>query len=221
MPRLSEQTRATRRRHILTSAWACFSRNGFQATSMDEVIAATGMSSSAVYRYFRGKDELIDATAEEGLAHVRNIFTRALAERPTPTPADLLGILVSDLRQRSEQPDFDMTRIAIQSWAEALRRPKLQARTRALYREAREELVTLTTRWQQEGYLSPDANPRATAVVLFTLMPGLLVGRHLVDSVSRDDLIRGIASLAEALASRTVTTRKRSPRAPDVARTCP
>ena len=75
MPRLSEQRREERRRHILTSAWGCFSRNGFHATSMDDVIAATGMSSSAVYRYFRSKDELIAAAADEGLALVRDLLS--------------------------------------------------------------------------------------------------------------------------------------------------
>lgn len=53
MPRLSEKTRADRRQHILTSAWKCCSRNSFHATSIAEVIAETGMSSSAAYRYFR------------------------------------------------------------------------------------------------------------------------------------------------------------------------
>ena len=67
MPRLSEQTRAQRRQHILSSAWTCFSRDGFHATSMDQVIAETGMSSSAVYRYFDSKEELIRASAEEAV----------------------------------------------------------------------------------------------------------------------------------------------------------
>jgi AcrR family transcriptional regulator len=79
VPKLSDQTRARRRQHILTSAWSCFSRNGFHATSMDDVIAASGMSSSAVYRYFRGKEELIEATTDEGLAKVRQIFVDLLA----------------------------------------------------------------------------------------------------------------------------------------------
>jgi hypothetical protein len=46
MPRLSDTTRAQRRQHILTSAWGCISRDGFHVTSMDDIIAATGMSSS-------------------------------------------------------------------------------------------------------------------------------------------------------------------------------
>src|SRR5260370_1032892 len=59
MPRLTEQTRARRRQHILTSAWKRFSRDGFHVTSMNQVVAETGMSSSAVYRYFRSKEEIM------------------------------------------------------------------------------------------------------------------------------------------------------------------
>src|SRR5882724_2536942 len=146
MPRLSEQTRATRRRHILTSAWGGFSRNGYHATSMDDVIAATGMSSSAVYRYFSGKDELIDATAGEGLVLIRDLFASALTEDPAPTPRDILNLLVNDVRRHTENPDYDLSRIAIQSWAEAMRRPTLRDSTRQLYLRAREQLTLLAER---------------------------------------------------------------------------
>ncbi|HEX4246453.1 MAG TPA: TetR/AcrR family transcriptional regulator [Pseudonocardia sp.] len=205
MPRLSDQTRATRRRHILTSAWGCFSRNGFQATSMDEVIAASGMSSSAVYRYFSGKDELIDATAGEGLALIRDLFARALAEDPVPTASDILTLLVSDVRSHTENPDYDLSRIAIQTWAEAMRRPALREATRQLYLEAREQLTLLARRWQREGCLAENADPRATATVLFTLLPGLIVSHHLVDPIPVEVLNQGIPALADALTSRKVT----------------
>lgn len=205
MPRLSDETRAARRRHILTSAWTCFSRNGFQATSMDDVIEASGMSSSAVYRYFSGKDELIDATAGEGLALVRDLFAGALTEDPVPTPAEILAMLVNDVRGHAENPDYDLSRIAIQSWAEALRRPSLRAQTKARYLEARDQLALLAERWRRDGLLAEDADPRATATVLFTLMPGLIVSHHLVESIPFEVLSQGIPDLARALGSRKVT----------------
>lgn len=205
MPRLSEQTRATRRRHILTSAWGCFSRNGFHATSMDEVIAASGMSSSAVYRYFSGKDELIDATAGEGLALIRDLFARSLEEDPGPSPSDILNLLVNDVRSHAENLDYDLSRIAIQSWAEAMRRPSLRESTRQRYLEAREQLTLLAKRWQRDGYLAEDSDPGATATVLFLLLPGLIVSHHLVDSIPFEVLNQGIPDLARALTSRAVT----------------
>ncbi|MEV0473921.1 TetR/AcrR family transcriptional regulator [Streptomyces prunicolor] len=199
MPRLSEERREERRRHILTSAWSCFSRNGFHATSMDDVIAATGMSSSAVYRYFRSKDDLIDAAAAEALVLVRDLFERLLERRPTPSPSEVLTAMTVEARDRGEGQSYDLTRIAIQAWGEALRSPELEARTRAFYLAMRDSLAELARRWHDEGIIPPQADPEQIATVLMTLMPGLLVGRHLVTPVAAEHLIGGLGSLASAL----------------------
>lgn len=62
-----ERARA-RPREILDAARDLFSRKGFEATRMDEVAAAAGVTKPAVYRYFPGKDRLIEALLEEDLA---------------------------------------------------------------------------------------------------------------------------------------------------------
>ncbi|MGW7427109.1 TetR/AcrR family transcriptional regulator [Streptomyces sp. NPDC054813] len=201
MPRLSEERREERRRHILTSAWSCFSRNGFHATSMDDVIAATGMSSSAVYRYFRSKDDLIDAAADEALTLVRDLFGRLLELRPTPSPAEVLEAMTVEARDRGAGQPYDLTRIAIQAWGEALRSPELEGRTRTFYLSVRDSLTELARRWRKEGILPPTADPDQVASLLMTLMPGLLVGRHLVAPVDAEQLIGGLSSLASALGS--------------------
>ncbi|MEU6443307.1 TetR/AcrR family transcriptional regulator [Streptomyces sp. NPDC047046] len=205
MPRLSEDTRARRREHILTSAWACFSRDGFHAASMDDVIAATGVSSSAVYRYFRSKEELIDATAEVGLGLVRDIFARSLEARPTPGPGRTLAMIVDELRGRTEHPDYDLSKLAMQTWAEALRRPPLRERTRALYAETQERLAELAVRWKGDGHLPANAEPEAAAAVIFALMHGLIVCHHLADDVSTDALVRGLIALGAGIAGERPT----------------
>ncbi|HRD45916.1 MAG TPA: TetR/AcrR family transcriptional regulator [Caulobacter sp.] len=63
----SERARA-RPREILDAARALFSQKGFEAARMDEVAAAVGVTKPAVYRYFPGKEKLIEALLEEDLA---------------------------------------------------------------------------------------------------------------------------------------------------------
>ena len=167
MPRLSEKTREKRRQHILTSAWRCFSSNGFHATSIEDVIAATGMSSSAVYRYFRSKEEIIRASAEIGVARVGDIFVGLLERDPCPTPAETLALLVAELHARTDNPDYDMSRVALQTWAEALRDPVLHEHARASYRDALDQIAVLTGRWRGEGYIPPNADTNAVAATLF------------------------------------------------------
>jgi AcrR family transcriptional regulator len=199
MPRLSTELRDQRRQHILASAWRCFSRDGFHVTSMDDIIAATGMSSSAVYRYFRSKDELIEASAEEALTLLRGFFARMLDTEPTPTPADIIMGLVKELANRPTGLDYDLSKIAMHSWAEALRRPQTAEQTSAFYRGVHGHLTELARRWRTAGYLTAEANPEDVATVLVTLMPGLIVNQHLVDPVPADQLISGLAALGAAV----------------------
>jgi AcrR family transcriptional regulator len=198
MPRLSDTTRAHRRQHILTSAFGCFSRDGFHATSMDDIIAATGMSSSAVYRYFRSKEDIIRACAEQGVANVRQIFVALLDRDPCPDPAETLNLIVAELHRRTDHPDYDMTRLALQTWAEALRDPVLHHRARQLYVDTLEHVTELARRWRDNAYLPADADTEAVAATLFSIMHGLIVMHHLVDDVPAHTLRTGIALLGAA-----------------------
>lgn len=168
---------------------------------MDDIIAATGISSSAVYRYFRSKDDLIDAAAEESLVLIRDVFARLLAEEPTPTLGETVTALVDDLSDRTTNTDYDLSKIAMHAWAEALRRPELEARSRAFYLDVRTHLIELARRWQATGHLRPDANPQDVATVLLTLMPGLIVTHHLVGTTSAHELIAGLSMMASPAAT--------------------
>jgi AcrR family transcriptional regulator len=134
VPRITEQRRAMRRRQILTCAWTCFSRNGFHATSMDDIIAATGTSASGVYRYFSSKEELIEAAGEESMAVFRALFDRLRATEPVPDVASTIAALAEPVGGDEE---YDLSRVAIQAWSEALRRPQLRERVGEFYREMR------------------------------------------------------------------------------------
>jgi AcrR family transcriptional regulator len=195
VPRITEQTRERRRQHILTSAWKCFSRDGFHATSMDDVIAASGMAATTVYRYFRSKEEIIDASTDAALARVRDIFVQVLKQDPCLSPAETLALLVAEVESRVSNPDFDLTRLALQTWAEVLRDPDLQERARAQYLEILDRITDLATQWQTDGHLGPDADPRTVAATLFSLMHGLIVMHHLVQDVPAETLQSGLAGL--------------------------
>lgn len=174
---------------------------------MDDIIAATGMSSSAVYRYYRSKEELIEAASQESLAQLRELFARLLAQEPTPTPAETIGALADQLAKRSADVDYDLSKIAIHAWAESLRRPELAAGTRDFYLDLRVLLTELAQRWRDAGALAPDADPEAVATVLLTLMPGMIVNQHLVDPVSAAQLVAGLAVLGAATAAGDVPGR--------------
>jgi AcrR family transcriptional regulator len=74
MPRRPQEHLDARRRQILDAARRCFVRDGFHATSMQDVLAEAELSVGAVYRYFKGKDDIIAAIVAEALAEVATTF---------------------------------------------------------------------------------------------------------------------------------------------------
>jgi len=49
---------AERRAQIIQAALACFTRKGYNNTTMDDIVAESGLSKGSLYWYFAGKDDL-------------------------------------------------------------------------------------------------------------------------------------------------------------------
>lgn len=196
MPKLSEQVRAGRRQHVLESAWRCFSRDGFHTTTMDDVIAESGWSSSAVYRYVRSKEDFIELAAQESLGQFDEVVTGLLAQQPVPTPQEALAAFAVALDERAQHRGYDLTRIVIQSWSEALRNPSIAALAQAFYDAARQRLTTLAGAWKLAGYLPGDVEAADAAAILTVLVPGLVLDKSLLGGASTQALLRTARLLA-------------------------
>jgi AcrR family transcriptional regulator len=53
------------REHILTTAFELFFEKGYKSVTMNELVAASGMSKGAFYHYFTSKEEVYDLTLEK------------------------------------------------------------------------------------------------------------------------------------------------------------
>lgn len=73
----------SRRTQVVDAARECFRRNGFHGASMAEIATEAGMSVGQIYRFFSGKEAIIQAIVEEGVAqkidHIASIERAALA----------------------------------------------------------------------------------------------------------------------------------------------
>jgi AcrR family transcriptional regulator len=65
MPRVAESYLQARRRQIMDAAVTCFARSGFHAATMQDIVAETGLSAGAIYRYFKSKEDIVAAIAAE------------------------------------------------------------------------------------------------------------------------------------------------------------
>ncbi|MDG4791877.1 TetR/AcrR family transcriptional regulator [Micromonospora sp. WMMD1102] len=193
MPRVSDEHLAARRQQILDAARRCFLRNGFHATSMQDVISEAGLSVGAVYRYFGSKQELITSIAESVLVGAEELFTDLAATEP---PLPLVEALDRALRFVDSQCGPDgVFPLAIQVWSESLRDPALAEFVARIYANFRARFTTLVRRAQQAGELPADADADATGAALFSLVPGFALQRILADGPDPKTYLEGVRAL--------------------------
>jgi AcrR family transcriptional regulator len=195
VPRVSEAHLTARRDQILDAATARFAANGFQATGMADVIAATGLSAGAVYRYFRSKDELIEAIVDRVLGRAAERFERLLEEGHAPDPAEAVATAVELISTIAGTGPVDMTRVAVQAWAEALRNPDVAAVAGNAYRTMRSYFIEIARRAQRTGRLPADADPTQLGAALFSLVLGFLLQRLLLGDVEPDAYVAAVRVL--------------------------
>ncbi|MGN9781005.1 TetR/AcrR family transcriptional regulator [Nonomuraea sp. ZG12] len=164
-----------RRRQILDAARRCFIRNGFHATSMQDVLAEADLSTGAVYRYFKSKDDIIAATASEALAELAAAFEAD--ESAAPPDLDDIVDLVLQVGSPPLSGSRESAQFMVQVWAEAMRSPALRTKLQAVMEEARRVVAGLVARHQRHGLLSGDVPAEHVADVLMALVDGFLVSR--------------------------------------------
>ena len=137
MPRVSDEHRASRREQILSAGWRCVARQGFHKTSMADIIRESGLSAGAVYLYFRSKDDIITAIAEQVVAGADQIFDEVLAREAPPTLHEAVWLIVSRIEQIATAGDGELIKVALPVWAEAVRNESIRSVVAQTYRHLR------------------------------------------------------------------------------------
>jgi BetI-type transcriptional repressor, C-terminal len=144
------------------------------------------------------KDDLIASAAEESLTGTKGVLDELRGRRPVPGPRETLTAITRALQRQIDQPDYDLSKITVNAWAEALRQPQLHERAYRFYRETHKSLVELARLWQSAGLVAPDGDPTSIANLFITLMPGMIITRHLYRPATAARLAEGMLVFAAA-----------------------
>jgi TetR/AcrR family transcriptional regulator, transcriptional repressor of aconitase len=193
MPKVTAQYRDARRDQILSAARRCFLRDGFHATSMQDLFAEAGLSSGAVYGYFPSKDDVIIAIAEENIRHV----VAVIHEVAIGDPGRPIGTVLADMMTvvRAKDDEEGLAGLAVLAWSEALRNPVLASRFADLFAQIRADLTEIVGKHQDAGNLPRDVPAESLASVFLSIVPGYILQLATFGSASVD----GVPAAAEAL----------------------
>ena len=197
VPRITDERREARRDQVLEAARACLQEHGLEAVSMEMIIARSGLSTGAVYSYFKGKDQLISAVVTEGMAAMAHDLAPVLTNsEPPPFPElieQVLRTVVAFGRHRNSE--IDRLLVSLHGWSHAQSDPELKAATRTSYSGLRKLFADAVRRWQAAETFDAAANPEAVAELLTSITLGFVAQRALAGSA---DVAAHVAAL-EAL----------------------
>src|ERR1700691_3330273 len=168
MPRITDERREARREQVLEAARACLQDHGLEAVSMEMIIARSGLSTGAVYGYFKGKDDIINAVVTEGTAAMGRQLAPILTNPEPPPLHELIEQLLRTIADFGQHKRAGIARllVSLHGWSHSQSDPDLRAATRAAYRRQRELFADAVKRWQAAGTFDPGADPDGVAQLL-------------------------------------------------------
>jgi TetR/AcrR family transcriptional regulator, transcriptional repressor for nem operon len=89
----------------LQSAYTLFLTKGFQATSMDDIVAHSKVSKTNIYYHFKSKDELLLTIVHQLISHYEQQMNHILSQRETSVLQKLERLLII-LTDNTEQNDY-------------------------------------------------------------------------------------------------------------------
>lgn len=193
MPRTKDKLLEVRRRQqILSAAEKVFIEKGFHQSSMREVIEEAGLSTGAVYNYFRGKADIVGAICEEERKDIELLLAGLQAARdPSKALCQLVYDIVSGMTA-------SQVRLAMEISAEACRNETIRKLVNSNDERLHRGIVAAVREGQNQHLVADFDSPAAIAEMIRSIYEGF-VGRL---AYSRDLKSRRAANLARLAVAR-------------------
>jgi len=187
-----------RRAQIMEAALACFTRKGYNNTTMDDIAAESGLSKGSLYWYFKGKDDLFAAALMSVFINVGREAVAALEQCTT----------ASDKLRAMAQAAIDFSKVAegffslfLEFWASSPRREEAGQMWVSLLTQYKDVVVEIIEEGVRDGEFKPvDAEQLVWAIMAaydglaayIMLVPDMDLER--VSQVFVETLLNGLAA---------------------------
>jgi AcrR family transcriptional regulator len=193
MPKVDQAHSDARRRQILDAAIACISEQGIHETTMRDIIERSGLSTGAIYQYFKSKAEMVVAIAGERHAKEREMI--GLAATNDEAIESLRSLARSFLALLRDPQERKRRRAGVHLWAEALHDSEILDIARAGVDEPLAELVELVKTAQRQGALPGSLHAEGFARTIIAIFQGFILQQAWDEKAD----LEGYASASETI----------------------
>lgn len=171
------------RQQLVEKAAGLFNQRGYEATSIADVMAATGLQKGGVYRHFDSKEDLALAAFDYAIGVMRERFTEALSR--VAEPVDRLRAIIGVYERIPVDPPVPGGCPILNAAIEADdANPVLRARAAAIMDDMRRVIKRAVRDGQQDGNIREQVAPDTVAVVFICTLEGAVMMSKLYGSQS-------------------------------------
>lgn len=171
-----------RKEQILEAAVACFTERGFHKATIDEICKLSGISPGSVYRYFKSKDDIIEALViKQRIDHVKEIRQLCLEMASLPEFSEMLSTYPV------KQLEPKRIRLQIEINAETARNPKIAYLVRESIAIMEEELTEFFRLGQQLNKVGKALEPRTLAKAIIVFFQGIIMQKILFSDLNMSE----------------------------------
>lgn len=165
---------------IIARTAAVLNQRGYYASSLTDIMAATGLEKGGIYNHFRGKDDLALAAFDYAVALMWERMRDSM--RGQTHAADKLVSLANAYRAMANNPSLPGGCPLLNTGIEAAgTHPALQARARAAMDFLRHFIEHIVSKGQAQGEIRAEVNGAEFAPVLIGNIEGGILFARLYD----------------------------------------
>ncbi len=175
MPKTSPAAKEGRRTQILDAAVRCFARRGYYETTIEDLVAETGLSRGALYLYYPSKEAIYLAISERWGCGLEEAIRARLT--PDLSPAATLQLLI-EVTGEHVRAETDACRILMEGWNLERQIPALAERARREHERGMAAFGDLLRAGIATGEFRADLEVETQVLLLQATLHGLMVQWH-------------------------------------------
>ncbi len=181
-PIVSEEYKERKRQEILRSAHACFARKGFEAATVNDIVAHSGLSKGAIYNYFKSKDEIYLALMDVQTKESGTKFANAISKRRTALEKldFLIDAYLNNDPEDAENKDQALVHYEFRLYS--TRNPELKKTLTERYKDFFVSLLTgIIKEGQDTGEFNIHLDPVTYADIFWAMVNGVTLQATILD----------------------------------------
>ena len=176
MPKITASAKEARRTQILDAAVRCFARRGYHATTIEDIVAESGLSRGALYLYYPSKEALYLALSERWSCGLE----AALRQQLTPglAPSVVLQKLL-EVTGAYVQAEAEACRVLMDGWTLGQDIPALGEQVRHQQEQVLLVFQQILQAGVMRGEFRANLQLETQARLLLATLHGLMVQWHI------------------------------------------